>query len=165
MAARETWVRVGEIVSLLGVMASLFFVGLEMRQSVIATRAANETAIADAFREINQVMASSPDLARALTAYKDDPGSAPAVDQVEILGMWRGLFHIWSNAHRQHLNGTIDPAVFQSIVQEITTYAHAGADGKSADLMRRERLMRWAWNKERFIFNPDFQRFFDQLLQ
>jgi hypothetical protein len=25
--------------------------------------------------------------------------------------------------------------------------------------------MRWAWDKERFIFNPDFQQFVDGLLQ
>jgi len=41
---------------------------------------------------------------------------------------WRGLFHTWSNAHRQHLNGTIDPAIFQGIVQEITAYAQAAAN-------------------------------------
>ena len=78
---------------------------------------------------------------------------------------WRGLFHTWSNAHRQHLNGTIDPAIFQGIVQEITAYAQAAANGNSADLVRRGRLMRWAWDKERFIFNPDFQQFVDGLLQ
>lgn len=163
MAAKETWVRIGEIVSLLGVMASLFFVGLEVHQSVIATRAATETAIADSFRELNQVMAESPDLDRALTAWKDDPETAPAIDQAEMLGLWRELFYVWSNAHRQHLNGTIDPAIFQSVVQEITTYAQA--DGTSLDLARRGKLMRWAWKKERFIFNPDFQQFVDGLLR
>ncbi len=162
---REAMTRVGEIVSLIGVMGSLIFVGLEVRQSAIATRAANDTVIAEAFREINQVMASSPELARALTSYADDPASAPGPEQVQILGLWRGLFHTWSNAHRQHLNGTIDPAIFQGIVQEITAYAQASANGSSPDLIRRGRLMRWAWDKERFIFNPDFQQFVDGLLQ
>jgi hypothetical protein len=72
---KEAMTRVGEIISLIGVMGSLIFVGLEVRQGAIATRAANDTVIAEAFREINQIMASSPDLARALTAYADDPAS------------------------------------------------------------------------------------------
>src|SRR5512146_1343602 len=87
---REAMTRVGEIVSLIGVMGSLIFVGLEVRQGAIATRAANDTVIAEAFREINQVMASSPELARALTSYAEDPESAPGPEQVQILGLWRG---------------------------------------------------------------------------
>ena len=162
---KEALARLGEILSLIGVMGSLVFVGVEVRQSAIATRAANDTVIADAFREINQVMASSPELARALTANADDPASAPAPDQVQVLGLWRALFHTWSNAHRQHLNGTIDPAIFEGIVQEITAYAQASANGSSPDLVRRGRLMRWAWDKERFLFNPDFQQFVDGLLK
>jgi hypothetical protein len=84
---REAMTRVGEIISLIGVMGSLIFVGLEVRQSVIATRAANDTVIAEAFREINQIMAPSPELARALTAYADDPASAPGAEQEQILGL------------------------------------------------------------------------------
>ena len=101
-----------------------------------------------------------------MTAYHDSPDSASAADQVQILGLWRALFHIWSNAHRQHLNGTIDPAIFQGVVQEISTNSEAWRTGNaSADLVRRGRVMRWAWSKERFLFNPDCQQFVDSILQ
>ena len=82
-----------------------------------------------------------------------------------MLGSWRALFHIWSNVHRQHLNGTIDPAIYESVVQEISTYA-VGAMEKydNPDLVRRQALMHWAWDNERFIYNAEFQDFVDRIL-
>jgi len=151
-ASKSTLSRIGEAIALIGIIGSLVFVGTEVRQSAIATRAATDASIADAFREVNLAMATSPDLARAMTNYGEDPDSASAADQVQILGLWRSLFHVWSNAHRQQLNGTIDPAILQSIVQEISVYAEASpADTMTADLARRGRVMRWAWAKERSL--------------
>ena len=140
--------------------------GMEVRQSAVATRAATDAVIADGFRELNLVMASSPELARAMTGYSAGSDSASAADQVQILGLWRAIFHTWSNAHRQQLNGTIDPAIFQAVVQEIAIYAEAlHTTGAPPDLMRRGRVMRWAWSKEHFLFNADFQQFVDSILQ
>jgi len=157
--------RIAEIIGFIGVIGSLVFVGLEVRQSTIATQAATDAAVAESFLELNMMMASSPELARALAQHAGAPEAAPAEDKVLILGLYRGMFHIWSNAHRQHLNGTIDPVLYQSIVQELTAYAGetpAGADRN--DIRRRQKLTRWAWESERFLYNPDFQRFVDSTL-
>jgi len=154
-----------ETIGLLAVVFSLIFVGLELRQNSIATTAQTNSDVSGSFVEINLAMATSEELARAMTSYADDPALASTADKVQILGLWRALFHTWSNAHRQHLNGTLDPAIYASIIQEISTYAAPGADAKNIeDLSRRQRVMRWAWETERFIFNPDFQVFVDGIL-
>ena len=154
-----------ETIGLLAVVFSLIFVGLELRQNSIATTAQTNSDVSESFVEINLAMATSEELARAMTSYADDPALASTADQVQILGLWRALFHTWSNAHRQHINGTLDPAIHASIIQEISTYAAPGTDAKNLeDLSRRQRVMRWAWENERFIFNPDFQVFVDGIL-
>lgn len=168
-AERVNGRRVGELVGLIGVIGSLVFVGLEVRQSTIATRAATDASVADGFRELNLMMASSPELARAMTAWADDPGAAPPADKFLILGAWRALFYSWSNGHRQHVNGTLDPAIYEAVVREISTYAGASAAATAGgagvdEIARRQRLMQWAWRSERFLFNPDFQAFVDSLL-
>ena len=161
---RTTSHQIVELIGLLGVMASLIFVGIEVRQNSVATRAATDAAVADGFRELNLVMASSPDLARAFAAAGGQPAEAPGEDQFLMLGAYRALFHIWSNGHRQHLNGTIDPAIYQAIVQEISSYAGAvPPQGNIDDIERRRAIMRWAWNSERFLFNPDFQALVDSI--
>ncbi len=155
----------GEVIGLVGVIGSLLFVGLEVRQSSVATKAATDAAVADGYRELNLALAVSPELARVLAANADDPGAAPAADQTQMLGLWRALFHIWSNSHRQHLNGTLDPAIYRAAVQEISTYAgELSSGGPINQLDSRKRNMRWAWESERFIFNPDFQVFVDSIL-
>ena len=160
--ASATTRRIGEVIGLAGVIGSLLFVGLEVRQSSVATQAATDAAVADGFRELNLVIAESPELARVLAA---DPESASEADQIQVLGLWRALFHIWSNGHRQYLNGTLDPAIHEAVAQEISTYAGEPSGGGSINqLDRRSRVMQWAWESERFIFNPDFQMFVDSIL-
>ena len=56
----ETGVRVrrtAELIGLFGVMASLIFVGLEIRQNAAATRAATAQEVTSAFRDLNLAMA------------------------------------------------------------------------------------------------------------
>jgi hypothetical protein len=50
-------------------------------------------------------------------------------------------------------------------VQEIAAYSSPDPQASNfEDVARRQRIMRWAWESERFIFNPDFQIFMDELL-
>jgi len=157
--------RVIETVGFVGVVGSLIFVGLEVRQNSVAIQAATNASVAEAFHEQNMMLASSPELAAALARNVESPESGSIEDVIQILGAWRGAFHIWSNAHRQHLDGTLHPAIFASVVQEISTYATKSSDD-SADnpVTWRKRQMRWAWENERFIYNPDFQAFVDETI-
>lgn len=156
---------VAELIGLVGVVASLVFVGWELRQNSIATKATNNSGIADSFVQLNINLSSNRELALALAAHSANPQAAPLEDKIMMLGAWRALFHVWSNVHRQHLNGTIDPALYSAILQEMATYAAPVEDGvQSDDVVRRQRIIRWAWETERFIFNPDFQALVDQAL-
>lgn len=156
---------VAEAIGIIGVIGSLIFVGGELRQNAIATRAAANADVSVSFVELNLMLASNPELARALAEHADDPAAAPRDAQILMLGSWRALFHIWSNAHRQHLNGTLDPAIYESVIQEISTYAVGAMESyDNPDLVRRRTLMNWAWQNERFIYNPEFQDFVDGIL-
>ena len=154
-----------QAVGIFVLVASLIFVGIEVRQNSIATRSATNAAVKDAFRELNLVFASSPELAKAVTANAENPGDAPPEAKFQMLAMWRALFHTWSNVHRQHLNGTLDPALYDAVVQEVSMLA-GNARGIEIvnDAERRARHMRWAWESERFIFNLNFQMFIDGIL-
>ena len=154
-----------QAVGIFAVVASLVFVGIEVRQNSIATRSATNAAVKDSFRELNLAIASSPELARAIVDSVENPDDALPEDRLRVLALWRALFHVWSNVHRQHLNGTIDPALFDAVVQEISAYAgkfHVSV--ALDDVERRKRQMRWAWESERFLFNPDFQLFVDDII-
>ena len=157
--------RIVEVIGIIGIVGSLIFVGVEIRQNSVATQAATDAAIADALRELSLAHATSPALASAFAAHAADPASAPADAQVLMQGFWRALFHVWSNVHRQHVNGTVDPAIFDSVVREISSYARPPSASESlSETEIRGRLMSWAWSSERFLFSTDFQQFVDGLL-
>ena len=146
---------IAEVIGLVGIVGSLVFVGLEVRQNSVATRASTNAAVADAFLELNLVLASSPELARAMVASANPEELSPE-ESVMALGFWRALFHTWSNGHRQWTNETLDQVMYESIISEISTYVrNNGGTG---------RAMRWAWESERFVFNSEFQLFVDELI-
>ena len=159
------WKGTVELVGIFAVVASLVFVGVEVRQNSVATRSATNAAVKDAFSELNLAIASSPELARAMVSLAESPDDALPEDQLRVLALWRALFHTWSNVHRQHLNGTVDPALYDAVVQEISALAgEFHGPVAPSDVERRKRQMRWAWESERFLFNPDFQLFVDRII-
>ena len=93
-----------EAVGVLGVIGSLVFVGLEVRESSRATRAATDAEIAGQFLELNTGIYSSPELMEAFEAggRVNDPSELPVIHRIAITSFYRSLFHVWSNAHRQH---------------------------------------------------------------
>ena len=154
---------IAESIGLIGIVGSLVFVGFEVRQNSVATTASANAAVADAFIELNLVLASSPDLARAVVVSFDDPEKLQPEERILVLGMWRAIFHIWSNGHRQWTNETLDQVLYESIISEISTYGR-NRDESVEDIDGRHRSMRWAWESERFIFNIEFQQFVDELI-
>lgn len=154
---------IAEVIGLISIVSSLVFVGLEVRQNSVATRASTNAAVANAFLELNLVLASSPELAHSVVVSFEDPENLSPEERILSLGLWRALFHTWSNAHRQWVNETLDEVLYKSIVSEISTYG-INANETVEDLDGRSRAMRWAWQSERFIFNSDFQQFVDGLI-
>jgi len=152
-----------EAIGLLGVIGSLTFVGLEIRQNTIATKAANDLAVSDAFREVNLAMATSHDLVHVLVETVQNPEAMSLADEMLAKAWWRALFHTWSNAYRQHMNGTLDPALWASVAQEIAAYSvNVSAGASNGDITGRGRSARWAWQSERYVYSPDFQAYVDE---
>ena len=73
---------VAETVGIVGVIGSLIFVGGELRQNAIATRAATNAEVSVSFVDLNLMLASSPELARAFSEHAADPAAAPQYSQI-----------------------------------------------------------------------------------
>ena len=155
---------IAESIGLICVVGSLIFVGLEQRQNTIAIRAATNSSFASSFQDLNLVVASSTSLAKALANLGVNQGKVSKEDRIQVLGLYRALFHIWSNGHRQHLNGTLDPALYEGVIQEISFFARKTSNAKTVDSDRRRAVMKWAWESEKFIYNPEFQKLVDDIL-
>ena len=165
MSEVRNW-RWGEFIGVLGVIASLVFVGLEVRESSRATRAATDAEIASQFVALNNAMFSSPELMEAFDAASEagHPSAGTFSTQMMILAFFRSLFHVWSNTHRQHLNGSVNPLLFDAVVQELSAYSAREDPEATERINQSRRNFAWAWESERFIYNPRFQAFVDSIV-
>ncbi|MGI9625925.1 MAG: hypothetical protein ACR2QM_03745 [Longimicrobiales bacterium] len=164
--AQASW-RWREFFGVLGVIGSLVFVGLEVRESSRATRAATDAEIASQFVALNTAILSSPELTVAFDAARaaGHPSGASLGEQGLLLAFYRSLFHVWSNTHRQHLSGTVNPMLFEAVVAEISSYAETADPTSASDHDQRRVLVQWAWENERFLYNPAFQVFVDSIME
>ncbi|MGI9628229.1 MAG: hypothetical protein ACR2QM_15455 [Longimicrobiales bacterium] len=93
----------------LGMIAGLVFVGAEIRQGTVATRAATVQQVKDNWLDFNLTVASSPELATAFQKGKAEGWNALSPgEQLMMTSFYRSLFHNWSNAYSQLLLGTLE---------------------------------------------------------
>jgi hypothetical protein len=109
----RTW---SETVGLLAVVASLVFVGLEVRQGAEATRAATAQSLNDGWLEWNLTM-SNPENWRPVTRLfeVEDLSEATYEDTAAVHSLMRSLFQHWSNLHWQYLNGQLDQRLWDGV--------------------------------------------------
>jgi len=153
---------VGEILGAIAVLVTLIYLATQIRQHTLATRAVTNSAYAEAGRELNLAVANSPELARVIANWPENPADATPEDRVVILSFWRAAFHVWANVYRQYREGTLDPAIVTALRKEISTYSMGASD--DSELIPRARMLEFAWSVERFIYDPSFQQFVDDLL-
>lgn len=146
----------------LGIIGSLVFVGLQVRQSAAATRSATAAEFSAGFRELNLVLATNPDLAAMMALYGSDPSSAPEAQQVQMAALWRGLFQTWSSVHRQYVNRTLEPVLWQTVLDQMVAYAGPANDNPA--IASRQNMVRWAWQLDGFLYPPDFRAVLDSVL-
>jgi hypothetical protein len=147
---------VSETVGLLAVVASLVFVGLEVRQGAEATRAATAQSLNDGWLELNLTM-SNPENWRPVGRLfeLEDLSEATYEDNAAVHSLMRSLFQHWSNLHWQYLNGQLDQRLWDGVLRNM--------EGNMRDL-RWRRLMIWTWGSQGPIYHDEFQQLFGDIL-
>jgi hypothetical protein len=153
---------IGEILGAIAVLVTLIYLANQIKQHTLATRAVTNSAYAEAGRELNLAIANSPELVRAMANWPENPADVAPEDQFLVLSFWRAVFHIWANVYRQYRDGALDSAIMTALRKEISTYSMGASDNPA--LISRARMLEFAWSVERFIFEPSFQQFVDDLL-
>ncbi len=146
--------RLAEMVGVLGVIASLLFVGLEIRQNAEATQTATVQEVVDGWREINIWLATDVMWAEAREAFSQagDPSELSNADMSTLRAGWRTLFHQWMVGHYHYSQGTLPEELWGGFVVEI-------------EGLRENQGMRWVWATEGPKFSHSFQEFMNGVLK
>lgn len=140
-----------EVVGALGVIASLVFVGLQVRQSAEATRAATVLQLKQDWGQLNLTQMANPEIIDALISVRElgfdnaDPRS-----RLVIAAWWRTMMHNWSNAYFQYRIGTLPEEQWEALLRDM--------EGEARDNVV------WAvWDDWNHIYDQPFRVLMDSL--
>ncbi|MFV1985682.1 MAG: hypothetical protein ACC682_00260 [Gemmatimonadota bacterium] len=141
---------VRDLVGFIGVVLSMLFVGLEVRQNTTAVRSATQQAIADQANTLDLLVASDPAMARLMgRLFEEQITFADAADDPELLQLAffvRAALRRVENIYLQVENGVLDEAAFDRIGYGFY----------------RTPFARSVWVDMKNSFDPSFRAFFDQ---
>ena len=140
-----------EVVGTLGVMGSLLFVGVEVRQSAEATRAATVLQLKQNWVQLNLTYLEVPELAAAFPKM-DSVGYANVDVRSRFLvtSAYMAIMHNWSNAYYQYRIGTLDDEQWLTILRDM---AYESRRAKLWDI----------WDGREFLFDDPFRSLMDSL--
>lgn len=143
-----------ELLGAIGVMGSLIFVGIQIRQNSEATRAAAVQQLGQSWVNWNTAAASREIQAALLKMEEfDDPSKAPVVEQRMAESYVRALFSNWSASHYQYLMGVLDQPLWDGVLRDI--------QGSFESSEPFGRLVRWAWKRNRYLYAVTFSELID----
>ena len=141
-----------EVVSALGVIASLLFVGLQIQQSAEATRAATVLQLKESWVQLNLTNASSMELAEAWESVLAQGYEDAGPHSRRLVGAYQtAIMQNWSNAYYQFRLETLEEEQWAPILRDIEgTWKWEG--------------LRPIWEERRFFFDEPFQQLMDSVM-
>ena len=146
-----------ELLGAVGVIGSLIFVGIQIRQNSEATRAAAVQQLGQSWVEWN-IATATPEIQGALLTVEefDDPSKAPLLEQKIAESYVRSLFSNWSTSHYQYRMGVLDQPLWDGVMRDIrSNFDPSQSFG---------RLVLWAWKRNRNLYVVNFSELIDTII-
>jgi hypothetical protein len=134
------------------VVASLLFVGFQIRQNTIATRAASHHAVSEALNQINLLWARNKEVARIWLAGLSDRRALTPEERWRFDSTMRAYLHVCETMYTQADWGAGDVG--------IVTAEETGIKSVFAS----EGVKEW-WAENPFGFSPEFREYVGRLIK
>lgn len=144
----EQWALVAQIISTVAVIASLVFVGFQLKQATAAIRASSSQAHSALYTELVDSIIDNADFARLWSTGLTDPNSLPQEDWVRFVAYASALFRLYESSRVQWLNGRLDDEHWHTIERQAADFGHLPG-------------LQLAWKLRGHWYSPEFQAWFD----
>ncbi len=141
-----------QIVGVAGLLASLIFVGLQIRQNTKALKATSHHAITDSFNAINNLILSDPKVARIWRLACAGSDEFDEDERISANFMLLANFRIFETLYYQYSNGTLDKKLFDA---ELKTLKWA---------VTMPGFLPW-WTANPISLSAEFRAFIDGLIR
>ena len=146
LEAISTW---AQLIAAIGVIGSLFYLGVQIRQNTRSMRAVVVDSLAQSFADLVRPMAQDIVLARAFATTGADWHKASEDDRARALPLFFATFKLFENAWFQRRQGTLDPEQWEGWDPYIRLYFHQPG------------VKAW-WQMRRRVFAPGFRDYLER---
>jgi hypothetical protein len=142
---------IGEVVGAVGVIVSLLYLALQIRQNSNVVRSATRQAISTTQVELGFRIAESSDLRASMAKLwgLGDPPTAAQDTEIRNLFLYRTFWRAYENQCHQFREGTFDADMWSGYREALRGMFILGDS-------------RQVWEQSRAAFSPDFARFVDR---
>ena len=140
-----------QIISALVVMASLIFVGWQLKHAAAAIRVASSQAHSECYTDLAKCVIDSADFARIWRVGLADPKALRDDEWVRFVAYVNALFRLYESSRVQWLNGRLDDEHWRTVEQQV------------ADFWPMPGLQA-AWEARGHGFSKEFRLWFDNYM-
>lgn len=139
-----------QIASAMAVIASLIFVGFQLRQATAAIRASSSVAHAALYTELVHSIIDNADFAMIWSKGLADPKTLTESEWVRFVAYASALFRQYESSRVQWQNGRLDDEHWHTIENQAITFGHLPG-------------LKAAWKLRGQWYSPDFRAWFESL--
>jgi hypothetical protein len=144
----ETINSIAQIIAAVGVIASLFYLAVQMRQNTRSQRSVVVDSLTGSLIALLGPQGSNPALTRSLAAAVEDWHGATEEDRLRAIAVLFAIFKLFENAWFQQRQGTLDREQWQGWDLYIRAYYH------------RPGVKTW-WSLRRGMFAAGFREYLE----
>ena len=111
----EAVTAIAEIIGVAGLIGSLIFVGVQMKQTALAIKVNTNHGVQEAFRDSNLRVATDEGLASIFHRELPVAGTVEGLDQFRFALTNQAMIQMYANAHYQSRVGALDTETWDSI--------------------------------------------------
>ena len=113
---------IAELIAAIGVIASLVYVGFQIRQNTLSVTASAHRAINDKFISVNEFIAKDAETLRAFLVGRERIEDLDEVDKARFFTIMMNVFQHFEDAFFQHRKGLLEDQYWERIERMIGLY-------------------------------------------
>jgi hypothetical protein len=142
---------IAQIVSALVVVASMIFVGIQLKHAASAIRVSSSQAHSECYTDLAKSVIDNADFARIWRTGLADPKTLNDDEWVRFVAYANALFRLYESSRVQWLNGRLDDEHWRTVEQQV------------ADFWQLPGLQA-AWKARGHGFSGEFREWFDSYM-
>jgi hypothetical protein len=139
-----------QIISAIAVIASLVFVGVQLRQATAAIRGSSSQAHSALYTELVRSIIDNADFARIWSIGLTDPDALAEDEWTRFVAYASALFRLYESSRVQWLNGRLDEEHWHTIERQATDFGHLPG-------------LKLAWDLRADWYSAEFRAWFNDL--